>query len=244
MNVVDMILAALPTPDARVLDVRVGPFWTVVWTDHGAGLASTQSDAHEPHGTSAIRWAGQLTDHSALDLAGLLRSESLMEAAIGMATVNAISPVPEDRLTDRNAAAEIIERGVGRRVAIVGHFPFVPEVRVAVGHLDVLELSPRDGDLPANSASEIIPHADVVAISGTTLVNGTFDGLIHLCRPGAYVIVLGPTTPLSPVLFDCGVDLIAGTVVVNPKEALQLAGQGAIFRQMRGVRLVTMARSV
>jgi hypothetical protein len=58
------------------------------------------------------------------------------------------------------------------------------------------------------------------------------------------VIVLGPTTPLSPVLFDCGVDLIAGTVVVNPKEALQLAGQGAIFRQMRGVRLVTMARSV
>jgi hypothetical protein len=53
---------------------------------------------------------------------------------------------------------------------------------------------------------------------------------------------LGPTTPLSPVLFDYGVDLVAGTRVVDPEVALTTAGQGAIFRQMQGVRLVTMAR--
>jgi hypothetical protein len=44
----------------------------------------------------------------------------------------------------------------------------------------------------------------------------------------------------SPVLFDYGLDLLAGTRVVDP--ALTVAGQGAGFRQMRGVRLATMER--
>ena len=91
------------------------------------------------------------------------------------------------------------------------------------------------------AAAEVIPQADVVAITGTSLVNKTFDELIQHCRPDAFVLVLGPTSPLSPVLFEYGVDLIAGTQVVDPATALTVAGQGAIFRQMRGVRLVTMA---
>ncbi len=88
----------------------------------------------------------------------------------------------------------------------------------------------------------MIPQADVVAITGTSLVNKTFDELIQHCRPDAFVLVLGPTSPLSPVLFDYGVDLIAGTQVIDPYLAMTVAGQGAIFRQMRGVRLVTMAK--
>jgi uncharacterized protein (DUF4213/DUF364 family) len=53
-------------------------------------------------------------------------------------------------------------------------------------------------------------------------------------------LMLGPTSPLSSVLFDHGVDLIAGTQVVDPVTALSVASQGAILHQMRGVRLVTM----
>ena len=67
----------------------------------------------------------------------------------------------------------------------------------------------------------------MVAITGTSLHNDTFDGLIALCRPDAFVLLLGPTTPLSPLLFDYGVDLVAGTRVVDPAAALTTAGQGA-----------------
>jgi uncharacterized protein (DUF4213/DUF364 family) len=242
MSVLDDLLAALPAEVVALRDVRVGPYWTVVWTDKGAGLASTQRDAHTPHGHSLIRWAGDLVDHSAQQVAGLLRSRSPMEAGLGMAAMNALLEVDEAAVTDRNASQEIIQRGEGKRVVIVGHFPFIGKVRRAVGHLDVLELDPGPDELPSAAAAEVIPQADVVAITGTSLVNKTFDGLIQHCRPDAFVLLLGPTSPLSPVLFDYGVDLIAGTQVVDPPQALAVAGQGAIFRQMRGVRLVTMAR--
>jgi uncharacterized protein (DUF4213/DUF364 family) len=242
MSVIDDLLASLPLEQVALRDVRVGPFWTVVWTERGAGLASTQRDAHTPHGQSLVRWAGDLLDHTAQELAGLLRTGNPMEASLGMATVNALLEVDETMLTDRNASAEIIQRGEGKRVVIVGHFPFIPTVRQAVGRLDVLEIAPGPDELPPEAAAEVIPQADVVAITGTSLLNGTFDDLIEFCRPDAYVLMLGPTTPLSPVLFDYGVDLIAGTRVVDPLAALTQASQGAIFRQMRGVRLVTMVR--
>jgi uncharacterized protein (DUF4213/DUF364 family) len=240
---IDDLLAALPAGEIALRDVRVGPFWTVVWTEMGAGLASTQRDARTPHGHSLIRWAGDLMAHDARELAQLLRSRSPMEAALGMATVNALLPVDDAMLTDRNASAEIIQRGEGKRVVIVGHFPFISRVRRAVGHLDVLELKPGPDELVTTAAGEVIPRADVVAITGTSLVNKTFDQLMRHCRPGAFVLVLGPTSPLSTVLFEYGVDLIAGTRVIDPVRAMTVAGQGAIFRQMQGVRLVTMTNS-
>jgi uncharacterized protein (DUF4213/DUF364 family) len=242
MSLIDDLLAWMPAGDVAIRDVRVGAFWTVVWTEQGAGLASTQRDVLTPHGQGLVRWAGNLLDRQAQELAELLRSNSPMEAALGMAAVNALLPVDQAGLVERNAAQEIIRRGRGKRVAVIGHFPFIPGVRQAVGHLDVLELDPSPAELPATAAVDILPQADVVAITGTSIVNKTFEGLIQHCQPGAFVLVLGPTSPLSPVLFDYRVDLVAGTVVVDPLAALAAAGQGAIFRQMRGVRLVLLAR--
>jgi uncharacterized protein (DUF4213/DUF364 family) len=125
----------------------------------------------------------------------------------------------------------------------VGHFPFVPRVREVAASCSVLELSPGPGDLPADMAPEIIPKADVVAITGMALINGTFEGLVALCRPDAFVLVLGPSTPLSPILFDYGVDAISGAVITNIGPALAAVSQGANFRQIPGKRLLTMMRS-
>jgi uncharacterized protein (DUF4213/DUF364 family) len=242
VKVIDELLDRIPRERVALRDVRVGPFWTVVWTERGAGLASTQRDAHTPHGESLVHWAGDLMDHTAQELAELLNSASPMEAGLGMATVNALLEVDKAMLTNRNASEEIIRRGKGKRVVVIGHFPFIPQVRSEVGHLDVLELDPGPGELPPSAAPEAINLADVIALTGTSLINKTFDALMEHRRPDAFVLVLGPTTPLSPVLFDHGVDLIAGTLVTDPVQAMSTAGQGAIFRQVRGVRLVTIAK--
>ena len=136
----------------------------------------------------------------------------------------------------------IAEHGAGRTVALIGHFPFVETLRQKVGALHVLEMNPLPGDLPASAAPDILPGADMVAITGLTLLNGTFEGLVDLCAPEATVLVLGPTTPLHDALFDCGVNLVSGAVVQDVDAVLRVARQGGNFRQLRraGVRLVTI----
>ena len=148
----------------------------------------------------------------------------------------------ETLCVERNAEEIILKRGRGLRVAVVGHFPFVPSVRAAAAECWVLELAPGPDDLPAERAPEILPQADVVAITGMTLVNGTFEGLAALARPEAYVLLLGATTPLSPLLFEYGVDALSGTILLDIPAALAAVSQGANFRQIPGKRLVTMQR--
>ena len=81
-----------------------------------------------------------------------------------------------------------------------------------------------------------------VAITGTALINHTLDGLLALCQPDALVMVLGPSTPLSPVLFEHGVTLISGARVVDEAAVMRTISQGATFQQVEGVRLLTLAQ--
>jgi len=73
-------------------------------------------------------------------------------------------------------------------------------------------------------------------------VNNTLDGLLRLCQPQATVMVLGPSTPLSPVLFDYGVNIISGARVIDEAAVLRTVGQGASFRQVEGVKLLTFVK--
>jgi len=247
VSCIPRLLASLPRYGI-IADVRIGTHWTVVVAEtpagRRAGLAATLIVHDLEHGRPAVRDAGRLIGRDARTLAELALSDSLTERSLGFAAINALLEVDEARCVDLNAEEAIIARGRGRRVAIVGHFPFVPKVREVAEKCWVLELNPGPDDLPAHMAPKIIPQADVVAITGMTLVNGTFDGLIALCRPDAYVLVLGPSTPLSPLLFDYGVDAISGTVVTDIPAVLTAVSQGATFRQITGRRLFTMTREI
>jgi uncharacterized protein (DUF4213/DUF364 family) len=124
---------------------------------------------------------------------------------------------------------------------VVGHFPWIPKLRDAVEELWVLEQRPQDGDLPAQAAERVLPQADVVAITGTSFINHTLERLLELSR-GSFTVLVGPTSPLSPLLFDWGIDVISGTIVDDPEAAIRSVSEGAIFRQVKGVRLVNMVK--
>jgi uncharacterized protein len=238
MPLLEEMLAALPA-DAPVREVRVGPFLTAV-ASAGCGLASTVLDPEAAHGAPAVTTPGQLTGGSALGLARLLCSALPAERGIGLAALNSLLPVDEGRCRELNAAELLLEKGSGRRVAMVGHFPFAERLRAAAARLDVLELRPLGEDLPAAAAAEVLPRAEVVAITGSALVNRTLGDLLRLCARGAYVVVLGPSTPLSPVWFAHGVTAVSGTVVADEDLVLRQVSQGAVFHQVRGVRRLTM----
>ena len=271
MRIIDDLLATLTPPlgldllsrpNVPVRQVRMGAFWTAVvleapvrrglLTEARCGLASAlREDDHHRHGQHPVRGAAHLHECSAMKLAELARSDSLLEASIGLAAINALLDVDEEACVELNAEQVILDqirsaRSPDRsRVVVVGHFPFIPRVREAASQLWVLEKHPGEGDLPAEAASEVIPQADVVAITGTSLINHTFEELMGLCRPDAFVLVLGPTAPLSPVLFNYGVDVISGTLVTEPATVLRYVSQGASFRQIKrskGVKLLTLAK--
>ena len=226
--------------DAPVRSVLVGSHWVVVCS-RSCGMASALHGDHN-HGRPEVRDAGRLHVKSAADLLELGHSESMLEASIGVATLNALLEVDESRAVELNAAEVLAARGKDRKVALVGHFPFISSLRAAVGQLWVLEQHPVEGEYPAEAAAELIPRADLVAITGTALINGTLDSLLGFCQSGATVMVLGPSTPLSPVLFDYGVDILSGTRVVDEDAVLRTVAQGASFRQVEGVRLLTFTR--
>ncbi len=238
-------------PEGRVENVTMGLFWTAVVVqvsgERRCGLAATLANAEFEHARRpAVRSAGQLEGRSSADLVAGIFSDSYTEAALGLATINALLP-PMKNPMELAAEDYIAQQGSNGCVAVVGRFPFVDRLRDKVEKLWVLELNPCGDDLPASAAPDVLPQADVLAITAMTLINGTFEGLLQLRRPGAKVLVLGPSTPLSPLMFDLGVDVLSGTVVEDVDETLRLVRQGATFRQIRsrgGVRLLTVEKLI
>lgn len=241
-QLIDDLLAGLPDDNTPVRSVMVGAHWTAVCSRH-CGLATTIiGDKPHDHNT-LVQNAGFLHHKSARELSELALSNNPLEAGIGLAAINSLLEMDEKNAVEINASEVLMKRGAGKNVALVGHFPFIPRLRKAVGNLWVIEQHPTGDDYPAQSADELIPKADIVALTGSALINHTMGGLLELCRPDALVIILGPTTPLSPVLFDYGVNIIAGSRVVDEDAVLHAIGQGATFQQVKGVRLLTFTHT-
>jgi uncharacterized protein (DUF4213/DUF364 family) len=236
MKIIEALLENLPE-DVPVRSVLVGAHWTVVCS----GMAATLSGNY-PHGHKQVRDAGKLHTKSARELAAYANSMDPMEASIGVAAINSLLRIDESLAVEINASEVLVDRGRDKNVALIGHFPFIPQLREAAGQLWVIEQSPAQDEYPAEAAANLLPRADLVAITGSTLINHTLDHLLTLCSPKAIVMVLGPSTPLSPILFDYGVDILSGTFVVNEAAVLRTVGQGAVFRQVEGTKLLSFVR--
>ena len=239
MKILEELLNTLNI-DAPVRTILVGAHWTVVCS-HRCGMAATLMDDYK-HGHSQVRDVGYLHTKTARQLAEYAHSDNALEASIGVAAINSLLDVDENQAIEINAVDVLIEHSRGKNVALIGHFPFIPKLRPAVGQLWVIEQRPAEDEYPAESAANLIPQADVVAITSSTLINHTLDGLLALCRPDALVMMLGPSTPLCPVLFIHGISILSGSRIVDEAAMLRTVGQGATFQQVEGVRLLTLRR--
>ncbi len=240
MKILEDVIDSLPHRDTKVGEIHVCAHWTAVLSKH-CGLASTFKEEGHPH--KGVSDVGGLTEKNAFELALYSRSEHLLEASIGMAALNSLIDIDESKCVEANAYEILSEKGKGKNVAVVGHFPFLSMLRESVRNLWVIEKRPSEGDLPEEAAGEILPQCDVVGITGTAFINHTLEDLLAQCK-GSFVALIGPTTPLTPVLFDYGIDVISGSKVVEPQEVIRFISQGATFKELHhhGVRLLTMMR--
>jgi uncharacterized protein (DUF4213/DUF364 family) len=225
--------------DAPLASVTTGTCLVAVSSRH-LGLASLVSHIQTGLSPQPAN-PGPATVHAAASLLLDAATTNTDDASLAMAAVNSLLPSPGQATT---AAGQdvLLTYGRGRRVAVVGHFPFVEKMRDSFADFQVLEKRPRPGDTQAEKAGEVLPRADVVAITGTTLLNGSLAGLLADCRPDALVILLGPTTPFAASLFACGIDILAGCDVPDPEAALTGIRAGHCFKGLSGVRQTAWVR--
>lgn len=235
MTILGDLIASLPE-DIPVRSVLIDAHWAVVCS-HQCGISAALRSNH-----MSIRDVDLLHRKSARELAEWALSADLLEASIGVAAINSMVEIDESLTVEMNASEVLASRGQGKDVALVGRFSFIQQLRSIARNLWVIEQYPAEDEYPAGSAVDLLPQADVVAITGSTLVNHTLDELLALCHPRTTVIVLGPSTPFSPVLFDHGVNIICGTRVIDESSFFRTVGQAASLRQIEGVKLLTFCR--
>jgi uncharacterized protein (DUF4213/DUF364 family) len=234
-------------PEDQVLeDCLVGLNWILARSRAGLGLAMTPPERSGP-----MPLAGSIAGMSLRRLAQKVKSWNNLEAALGLAAINSFYNAPETltesfdwpagQLPGGNAFDLMRKRAQGKKVTVVGHFPNL-ESMAAICDLTILERRPLRGDLPDPACEYILPGQDYVFITATTLINKTLPRLLELSR-GARVVLTGPSTPLTPLLFGYGVDMLAGLVVDDQTAIFQLLKEGGQHEFFdHGTRMLTLGR--
>ena len=247
MDFLERLLDRLPGEPAPVRGVWIGPYWTAVATDAGAGLAATLLDPGPTHGEHAQRMpgAGELVGRDAAELARGVLSDFPLARSVGLAALNARLPEPEGPLTECNAGDLAAERGAGRTVGVVGWFPFIPQLKAVAAAVEVFEKDPETGYALTAERAERLARCDVLCVTASALLNRTLGGLLQAARPDAWKMLVGPSAPLGRATLELGFDAVCGARVVDTAPVVRAIQEGGCFQQIRrtgAVRLLNLER--
>ncbi|MCK4241605.1 MAG: hypothetical protein KAX30_08275 [Candidatus Atribacteria bacterium] len=105
--------------------------------------------------------------------------------------------------------------------------PFLAEIAKEVnvieptnlGEHDVIDFNAEESNMKiisADKSEEVLSKADVVSITGETLVNGTIDEILQFSENARTKIIYGPTSSFYPkALFERGIDASVSLVLSN-----------------------------
>lgn len=209
--------------DLTLSRVCVSLCYTAVMLDNGyVGLCHTPTEdiAH-------THWGRRRDFHGfkALEITRLASSLDMIEKTVGITTLNALSQyLMDSEGYERQFGMDAFDAIDVRRedsVAVVGYIrPLVGKLRERAREVHVFERNPqlRGDALPDTFVDSILPKADVVVISGSSLVNETLDRLLELSKRARFVVFAGPTASTLPEpLFKRGVNVVAGVHAKGPK---------------------------
>lgn len=244
MNILQAIIDYAGNMDTPITAVMRGLHWTAV-VSRRCGLASTMTYGSCNNETENIDTV-PFTDMTAVEVAQRSFSQDLSEASLGLAAVNSLIDINPEDCIDIDGLKHIYTIGKGKNISVIGHFPFLEELSKIAKNLWIIEKRPQSGDVPEDEGEKYISQSDIVVISSTTLINHTLPGIIDLCKKGSLKMLLGPSTPMTRILFDFGIDMLSGSMVTDKEKALKSIAEGANFRRLKrtgAVRFVTMQKN-
>lgn len=201
-----------------------------------------------PSSARAMPSSGKLAGRSVRTYLDDIFGGNILKKTLGIAALNALSALCWERADHDGYEIEVgkdafdeIEIVSREKAVVVGALvPIIRKLIAAGSDFKILEMDSatlKEAELPyfaeAARAPEFVPDADLLVITGVTILNGTLPGLLDLAKPGARIIVVGPTASMLPeAFFARGVTELAGILVTQPDEILDViaeAGSGYHF---------------
>lgn len=243
----DLLAGRAADVGAEVSELLIGLTWTLCRSSAGGwGLAMSPGMP-----TRTLPWSGTLASRPIGGLAAWLRSWDPYESTVAMAAVNAaingasaLADVATPLIPTGPANLAVFEhfapRLSGRRVVVVGRYPALDTLDID-WDLRVLERQPGPDDLPDPAAEYLLPDADWVFLTATSIPNKTFPRLAELSQH-ARLVLMGPTVPWIPELADFGIDYLAGVQVTASEDLRRTIAEGGGTRIFEaGVRYAVLA---
>ena len=231
--------------DIQVTELTVGLVWTVCKARH-LGLAMSPGIP-----TRTLPWPGTLAGKTLGELAAWITDWEPYKATVAMAAINCSlnryelpSGITLLAATDRGNLAvfdHFLPRLKDKKVVVVGRYPGI-ECYAGEFNLSILERQPVLDDYPDPACEFLLPDADWVFLTASSITNKTFPRLAALAQ-NATTVLMGPTLPWLPELHEFGINYLAGVEVIDPLKLYQTAAEGGgvrIFENGARYRIVEL----
>ncbi|MGC8665917.1 MAG: Rossmann-like domain-containing protein [Conexivisphaera sp.] len=242
--ILDAVAKALRSIEtrSRIVDVFVGYSYAAASASDGfgrcVGLAAVpRSDIS----CRDERWSVPRVGGSPRTVAAAIRSTNVLERTVAFAAANAISqclmraekPRGMEYVEDVNGwLVERLRTAGASRIALIGNMPPVASKLREEFDLMIFERDPglRSGDvMPDFLELRLLPRADAVVASGTSLLNESLDLVLRSARRSRLNAVVGPTAQLHPrFLRGTYVDFLGSTEVVDSRDFLRMLRHGVV----------------
>jgi uncharacterized protein len=220
-------------------------------------IKSISEDACYSSSAHLMPPSGKLKNTRAVNILEEMWNGSTIKKTIGIAVLNALSSICwKDKIPRNytfrsgiNVLNEISISGNGFAVVIgdlVPAFTALKKHRIPYRVMELHHSYPDNEHLEfyihPKHANKIVPEADLLIITGKTLINDTLEFYLNLKKPDAKAIVIGPTASMLPgAFFRRGVSSIGGTIVNDIEKVLNVvaeAGSGYHFFEQGTERIV------
>lgn len=195
-----------------------------------------------PSSARAMPLSGRLRNRPVREYLNDIFNENVLRRTLGIAALNALSMMAWEKrgvqdyevLMGCDAFDELDVTNYANTVVVGALVPMLKKLISANAEFHVLEQDPRtlkaremEHYAPASSWEQFVPKADLLVITGVTILNNTLPDLLRAAKPGAEILVTGPTASMIPdALFANGVTMLGGIQVTKADELLDIISEG------------------
>jgi hypothetical protein len=228
---------------ATIKNITIGLTWTLCQSHGPQGVSMGLAMSPQQY-TRTLPWSGTLVDRPIKDIVPWIKSWNPFEAAIGLATLNSVIntnasplsakavpvsiPINKTNLSNLAVFDYFLPKLKNKKVVVIGRYPGLEQYESEL-QLTVLERNPMNSDYPDPACEYLLPEADWVFLTASSIANKTFPRLAELSRD-AVTVLMGPSVPWLEDWVNYGIDFLAGARVSNPEVLLATVAEGGGVR--------------